>query len=855
MSVASKRARRVASPEAATELDTVICEFKGTKYIATYDGKLLESKQAIFPYAFYTTYAIAPCADLPKGAVAYRCMLSNCEKVTVEVDASITSNLKVHLNSSHFRPEHKALFERSGKVGIEDDRNSIEDYTLMVACSGLPYFPFTESTANLRFDLQRFKVRVCCPKTFRKYLFELTMRTSSQIFDSMRGCLGHLMSDATPSKIKNEYVDFVATFIDQNDQFRVANLGSKQVLGPLDTASYKKVMEVIADNWGARFASTQASLISGEINLDEKSIEEFLVVSSCSDMGPGAHGAFQQLVGIESHVPCMAHGANGINRDAFEESPIIWAFYQSLESALKAVSETQHHRELLKSLNIPVPPKGTKIRWNSRYRILGFYLQNAVALSAHYPEQFAGLDFESLSFLHAITTPLASFVEVAQTIGPCDAFVLPLKLLYALRILNNPTMLKFRVMDGNPRVIETRDLQINMLGHEVRAKWAEVDKVRKAIVRKVLRRFFDGDFPNLGAAYNISVEKSVRRWNILKNDYILAAFSCTPAPYGDFRFLLHFGIASKEELLSICDRAGATMARFQARLEEVIPVSDVDHGIATMDLPEAEDASELVGAAYQRTFGVFQNHPDIKNALNVLVKTAMKVDDRQAFAMAYFKVSSRSTVAGKLIRAVMSKMLTTVKCETNFGFVQSLLSSARLRMQTKTLTGYYMLNLNRSWVMRSSDSRDATERSSGNGQRRIDQMLRFNAGEGTVGESYPERAAKARQAAQQLQPQAASGVAAAVSVLDLVNEDDKVSTPQMNATRVTVAPGDDNDDDELGELPRTGSPGRLLRSLVLPSSASDVGLSSEPIFEEDSEDFQFSEPPHADVEAAIASSH
>jgi hypothetical protein len=260
----SKRTKRSSHSESALELDTLLCEFKGTKYAATYDGKLMESKQAIFPYLFYKTYAIAPCAALPKGAVAYRCMYGNCEKVTVEVDASITSNLKVHLNSSHFRSEHKLLVERSGKSGIEDERNSIEDYTLMVACSGLPYFPFTESAANLRSDLQRFKIRVCCPKTFRKYLFELTMRTSANIFDSMRGCLGHLMSDATPSKIKNEYVDFVASFIDANDQFRIANLGSKQVLGPLDTASYKKVMEVVSDNWGARFAASHASLITGK---------------------------------------------------------------------------------------------------------------------------------------------------------------------------------------------------------------------------------------------------------------------------------------------------------------------------------------------------------------------------------------------------------------------------------------------------------------------------------------------------------------------------------------------------------------------------------------------------------------
>ena len=114
-------------------------------------------------------------------------------------------------------------------------------------------------------------------------------------------------------------MDCTITFIDEHDEFRVMALGARQVLGALDTVSYERVLTTVAGNWGARFARPEDTLIPGDINAGGGGVvEEMVIASTCSDMGPGTHGAFRQLVGTHAHIPCCAHGANGINRDIAE---------------------------------------------------------------------------------------------------------------------------------------------------------------------------------------------------------------------------------------------------------------------------------------------------------------------------------------------------------------------------------------------------------------------------------------------------------------------------------------------------------------------------------------------------------
>ena len=147
---------------------------------------------------------------------------------------------------------------------------------------------------------------MCSPVTFRKALHAITYETVRNMFEKLRGVRGHMMSDATPSERKNEYVDFCASLFDTEDRFRVVCLGSKQVQGPLDTETYERHIITVGDTWGARFSFPGSSMIPGEIYIGTKECTEFLLVRSCSDMGSGAHGAFKSLFGEEGHIPCTA---------------------------------------------------------------------------------------------------------------------------------------------------------------------------------------------------------------------------------------------------------------------------------------------------------------------------------------------------------------------------------------------------------------------------------------------------------------------------------------------------------------------------------------------------------------------
>jgi hypothetical protein len=223
----------------------------------------------------------------------------------------------------------------------------------MVARSGLAYYAFTEKDASLRTDLSTFGVQVCSPNTFRERLFGISQATVLNMFQSTRGAFVHMMSDASPSKIKNEYVDCTITFFDRENKFCVMSLGARQVLGSLDTASYKRLLLTVSENWGARFPREADSLLPGSVNVGDETFEEMVIASTCSDMGPGAHGAFENLVGSNIHAPCSAHGANIIVRDAPESDPEVASLYFALEKMLKDISSTQREREILQGYGFP----------------------------------------------------------------------------------------------------------------------------------------------------------------------------------------------------------------------------------------------------------------------------------------------------------------------------------------------------------------------------------------------------------------------------------------------------------------------------------------------------------------------
>ena len=256
-----KRARVVKNLSTQKSIHIEIHKFS---FHAVEDYSVLARKGSILPHLFMRPYSIGKCETFPNGVTVYKCIVDDCDQVTVEkAGENVTSDLLNHLLEEHFNKDGHLTLIQKAENSTGERGNSVYEYVCMVVRSGLPYYSFTERGASLRTDLDSFGVRVCSPNTFRKYLYEISMATVKNMFRSMRGLCGHIMSDASPIRFKNEYVDCCVTFFDAKDQFRVMNLGSKQVLGPLDTICYERVLLNVSGTWGARFAGVSDSLIAG----------------------------------------------------------------------------------------------------------------------------------------------------------------------------------------------------------------------------------------------------------------------------------------------------------------------------------------------------------------------------------------------------------------------------------------------------------------------------------------------------------------------------------------------------------------------------------------------------------------
>jgi hypothetical protein len=455
------------------------------------------------------------------------------------------------------------------------------------------------------------------------------------------------------------------------------------------------------------------------------------------------------------------------------------------------------------------------------------------------------MDFDTLSLLHAILEPLASFIDAAQTIGPCDTIYLSIKLLVVLRRLEQPSNLyykKIRVVGATRTVIDA-PLKFEELSVDAKAKWDRVDDVRKAIIRKILRRFLFGEFKALETTYRIELESANRKWNILANEFVLASFACAPAPYSNFQFLRTIGLVNgQSEAKALADRAMTALTRFVERVQE--PQSDgtaenIVHGV---ELPDV-DVTGGMTEQWQFDLELLQRGPTA-GAFVKFIKSQGALEDREAYAKAAFGHFSRACTLGRILRLLLSKVLTTVKCETNFGLVQGLLSSARLNLGTKTLTGYYMINLNRDWVMRLP--RQASPRLPvTRGESQLDQYMRSNAG---MGQSY-SAISSAELAGQRFSSTAASALSTQTHVVDhtLLDVEGDSAIARL-APKGFLNQFAKDEDDESIDSPQQDALTLILRSLVLPSTARSQQLHRPDVdFEEDANDFALDSDTVADL--------
>ena len=666
------------------------------------DLSVLKTKVAAFPYMFYLPFR--PVHEEKEGNVIFWvCQQKNCATVSMERDSQISSNLKKHLRNAHFDGDEWAkMLESESKP--EKQQNSIEAFVLMVAKSGLPYYRFTATHSELKKDLESFGVQACCAKTFRKYLHEMSVATVENMFHALRGLRGHLITDASPSKVKNEYVDVTLFFIDHKGKFAVMPLGSRQVLGALSEETYGKVLFSIAQGWGARIALPQESWDAEKVLLDRKSVQEFVVVSSGSDMGPGAHGFLNKTLGAESHMPCCAHGANGINRDCVLIIPEVSAEVTALASFLKEISKTQRGREIMLTEKLTIPPKREKIRWNSDFALLTYYVQNYSAIRKLYdPADLP--DFTTLSLLHAVMAPLASVVQRVQTIGPMDVLVVPMLLITALHDLIKTNLEFYRVVGSNESGVTVEKVKCtpsDLFGSELNA-WLRVDQVRKFLIYRIFRRFFCNQF-HKETSYQWAGMDKTRKWNIFENDHVLAAFALLPNPYGNFQFISDIGVedSGSRKLELLAPKAQAVLIKFVRRMASDFDVRVCENTATSSSiLPDlddgpSDDPKEYVPIEQAR----LRSDNEAKAAFKKFKNSSFDKQARDTFLddLLHVTESKRMRAMNAILRVIASKPLTTVKCETNFGVVQRLLDSTRLQTGTKTLSGYYLAALCRNWL-------------------------------------------------------------------------------------------------------------------------------------------------------------
>jgi len=607
------------------------------------------------------------------------------------------ANYRVHL-SAHF---HGTRLQEDEEIKTVNT----DEFVGAVLASGYPYYRLTKPGSQLKAIMERSGIATCSRTTFIKRAEALAASIGEQIFYLTRGVVAHIQIDASPSKLKHDFVETILTYMKEDNEYKRISFGIIQTKGVMSADSYTQFLKAILDAFEARTAGTSDSLVP--CLRSSSGTAELVIASSQSDAGPGASNCFLDRFSCQQHVLCTTHGMNRIQYDAIENFPLAKMQLEACRAVVKESRRTKENRSILEDSGITSPPGFRKVRWNTCFKLLEWTFKycnsNLSALIGH-----KDLRYLSIKYLLASLKPLSDYVVHSQVFGPGDAYALTWELLQctARFIDEDKGYFHYPSMTDSGKIEWSYNVEFKALPFAELSTWEDFSPLRRYIAGRLLGRFFDGAF-NIQEDIKSSLPpNSTRKSNLFDNIYVLATFALTPAR---FSFLKAFGIANDQEHERIAAAAAQALLSFHKRL-------DPDYFIRSMSHDEAGSCTKQIKLDYamfgpknaqnppvdpiERHYWAVKSFVESSNLASIFqeyhskASTDTMATKRQIFCKAWIEEAQNAFKnedwIAKVLRIVLSKPLTSVLCETNFKIAQAILSSGRLAMKRSMLRAYVL---------------------------------------------------------------------------------------------------------------------------------------------------------------------
>lgn len=292
-----------------------------------------------------------------------------------------------------------------------------------------------------------------------------------------------------------------------------------------------------------------------------------------------------------------------------------------------------------------------------------------------------------------------------------------------LKVLGQLVEGDFDVASVENGKVKWTNLVVAELSEDDQATWSELQPARQLLIARLNRRCFSDCFAFLPSAFTLDAEHPdrTRMWNYFDNVFVQSVWACSPMH--DFLFLLtgHGNFATAEEcarLSHLCEEgAWALGQRFKhasAALTSEKAESEAKRARSLAPVYGARASSSAQGLSVEMRFktlvGQLRQDTRLIDAFDQYYaglgdeKASGEKVRRKLLVRKWLSVANAvSPWLCDVLRVALAKTLMSVKCETNFQWLQHLLSDKRLGMGPETLAAYFLIRKAREWVVTGQD--------------------------------------------------------------------------------------------------------------------------------------------------------
>ena len=634
------------------------------------------------------------------------------------------------------------------KHGLPGSKTGFE-MTASILASGMAY------TTLVGPELRKSGVvvpGVPSPPTIRKYGAQIVQSVPENLRKALRGIPVHISADMTPTLDKRELAAINLHFW-KDDEPEVVLAGVVEVEGSMTSTALVALMNAVMEVY------------------DIKSVSEYgpnpwcLQIGGCSDSGANAAAAMidfttprrtlEDLPSLKGFSPCYAHIGNLAIKDALQRTEVS-SIVKHLQALVKSIRASRALMEAIKEQKIPAPGRFVASRWRSFMALLRYFIVNAEQLAnAHEGLAIPDADMFTMRVIYAVLEPLDLFIARAQADVAGDPFLLTFKAMRVLAKLKGKTLrlptakvTETGSSDDAPKVVlEYEPVQRSTLPTTLQAWW-------RFVASRTEERFFSletGDFEDIiqdgddESAAERDSEAGVdadddameddeegddesqgreratgigkgrfRRYNVLMNSYVLAAFAISPltsawkvalaehALEGDNAL----GLAGEENtdgtlhalhIRYMYDNVWAQAVNNPASLAGALSGDGGALGLLSSDRSVSPlDGAKQQIADFRKSTSLVEH---FKSFFLALAADKVTLQVEKEFLQGWVRLATEhSAWLGKLLRHVLAAPCRSTKCESDFSMVQHILAPRRLRMSRVMIAAYMFCKRARAYV-------------------------------------------------------------------------------------------------------------------------------------------------------------